>query len=33
MRHDIHTDVQAILRFDLRNLKGCNIGIIEERDL
>jgi hypothetical protein len=27
------TDVQAILRFCLRNLKGRNVGITERRDL
>jgi hypothetical protein len=29
----IGTGVQAILRFGLRNLRGCNIGIRDERDL
>jgi hypothetical protein len=29
----IATGVQAMLRFGLRNLKGCNIGITERRDL
>jgi hypothetical protein len=25
--------VQAILRFSLRNLRGCNVGITDGRDL
>jgi hypothetical protein len=25
--------LQAILRFGLRNLRGCNVGIIDGRDL
>jgi hypothetical protein len=25
--------VQAILRVSLRNMRGCNVGIIEGRDL
>jgi hypothetical protein len=25
--------VQAILRFFLRNLRGCNVGITDDRDL
>jgi hypothetical protein len=29
----IGRDVQVILRFRLRNLKGCNAGITDERDL
>jgi hypothetical protein len=29
----IDTGVQAILRFCLSNLKGCNVGIIDGRDL
>jgi hypothetical protein len=29
----IGTGVQAILRFRLSNLKGCNIGIIDGNDL
>jgi hypothetical protein len=29
----IDADLQAILRFGLRNLRGCNVGITEERDL
>jgi hypothetical protein len=29
----IGTGVQAILRFDLRNLRGCNVGIIDGWDL
>jgi hypothetical protein len=29
----IGTGVQAILRFCLRNLKGCNVGITDRRDL
>jgi hypothetical protein len=24
-----HTDVQAIIRFCLRNLRGCNVGITD----
>jgi hypothetical protein len=28
----IGTGVQAILRFCLRNLTGCNVGITDERD-
>jgi hypothetical protein len=28
----IATGVQAILRFRLRNLKGCNVGITDGRD-
>jgi hypothetical protein len=27
------TCVQAILRFCLRNLRGCNVGITDRRDL
>jgi uncharacterized protein YraI len=27
------TGVQAILRFCLRNLRGCNVGITDGRDL
>jgi hypothetical protein len=30
---NIDTGVQAILRVSLRNLKGCNVGITEGRDL
>jgi hypothetical protein len=29
----IGTVVQAILRFCLNNLRGCNVGITEKRDL
>jgi hypothetical protein len=29
----IGTGVQAILKFCLRNLRGCNVGITEGRDL
>jgi uncharacterized protein YraI len=29
----IGTGVQAILRFCLRNLKGCNVGISDEKEL
>jgi hypothetical protein len=29
----ICTDVQAILRFYLRNLRGCNVGITSGMDL
>jgi hypothetical protein len=29
----IATGVQAILRFCLRNLRGCNVGITDEKDL
>jgi hypothetical protein len=29
----IGTGVQAILRFFLRNLRGCNVGITDGRDL
>jgi hypothetical protein len=29
----VGTDVQAILRFCLRKLRGCNVGISDERDL
>jgi hypothetical protein len=29
----ISTDVQAILRFQLSNLNGCNVGIIERKNL
>jgi hypothetical protein len=29
----IDTGVQAILRFCLRNLKGCNAGITDGRDV
>jgi hypothetical protein len=29
----IGTGVQAILRFCFRNLRGCNVGITDERDL
>jgi hypothetical protein len=29
----IGTGVQAILRFCLRNLRGCNVGISEVKDL
>jgi hypothetical protein len=29
----IGTGVQAILRFVLSNLKGCNVGITDGRDL
>jgi hypothetical protein len=29
----IDTGVQAILRFRLSNLKGCNVGITDGRDL
>jgi hypothetical protein len=28
----IGTGVQTILRFCLRNLKGCNVGITDRRD-
>jgi hypothetical protein len=28
-----YTGVQAILRFCLRNLRGCNVGITDGRDL
>jgi hypothetical protein len=28
----IGTGVQAILRFGLRNLRGCNVGITDGRD-
>jgi hypothetical protein len=27
------TGVKAILRFCLRNLRGCNVGITDEKDL
>jgi hypothetical protein len=27
------TEVQAILRYCLRNARGCNVGIIDDRDL
>jgi hypothetical protein len=27
------TDIQVILKFCLRNLKGCNVNIIDWRDL
>jgi hypothetical protein len=30
---NIGIGVQAILRYCLRNLRGCNVGIIEGRDL
>jgi hypothetical protein len=30
---NIGTGVQAILRIPLRNLKGCNVGINDGRDL
>jgi hypothetical protein len=30
---NIGTDVQAILRLYLRNLRGCNFGIMDGRDL
>jgi hypothetical protein len=30
---EISTGVQAILRFCLRNLRGRNVGIIDEKDL
>jgi uncharacterized protein YraI len=41
MRHDIQlpnftkiaTGVQAIIRFCLRNLRGCNVGITDRRDI
>jgi hypothetical protein len=40
MWHDMHTSfmetvtgVQAILRFGLRSLRGCNVGITEVSDL
>jgi hypothetical protein len=29
----IDTGVQAILRFFLRNLRGCNVGFIDEKDI
>jgi hypothetical protein len=29
----IGTGVQAILRFDLRNLRGCSVGITDGNDL
>jgi hypothetical protein len=29
----IGAGVQAVLRFGLRNLRGCNVGIADERDL
>jgi hypothetical protein len=29
----VYADVEAILRFGLRNLTDCNIGIIDGRDL
>jgi hypothetical protein len=29
----IGTGVQAMLRFCLRSLRGCNVGITERRDL
>jgi hypothetical protein len=29
----IYTGVQAILRFCLRHLRGCNAGITDRRDL
>jgi hypothetical protein len=29
----IGTDVQAMLRFCLRNLRGCNIGITDGKEL
>jgi hypothetical protein len=29
----IITGIQGILRFSPRNLKGCNVGIIDDRDL
>jgi hypothetical protein len=29
----IGTGVQAILKFCLRNLRGCNVGITDGRDL
>jgi hypothetical protein len=29
----IRTGVQAILRFCPRNLKGCDVGVIDGRDL
>jgi hypothetical protein len=29
----IGTGVQAILKFSLRNLRGCNVGITDVRDL
>jgi hypothetical protein len=30
---NIGTGVQAILRFSLNNLRGCNVGITDGRDL
>jgi hypothetical protein len=27
----IGTDIQEILRFCLRNLKGCNVGVTDEQ--
>jgi hypothetical protein len=30
---NIDTDVQAISRLRLRNLRGCNLGITDEMDL
>jgi hypothetical protein len=29
----IDAGVQAILRFSLRNLRGCNVGITDGKDL
>jgi hypothetical protein len=29
----IGTGVQALLRFGLRNLRGCNVGVSDVRDL
>jgi hypothetical protein len=29
----VDTGVQAILRFRLRNLRGCNVGVTDERNL
>jgi hypothetical protein len=30
---EIYTSVKAILRFCLRNLRGCKVGICDGRDL
>jgi hypothetical protein len=29
----IGVGVQAVLKFCLRNLRGCNVGVTDERDL
>jgi hypothetical protein len=29
----IATDIQVILRFHLRNLRGCNVGVTNWKDL